>query len=96
MPTVTWLKDGAVLNETDYTNLRIATVSAGKASRIDVSMAESVFNGEYICVAVNVAGSVSTSFLIDLELLHTQGQALTVYTLHSHIHACTDFMVDVT
>ena len=67
IPSVVWLKDGVELNGTDDTNIRIITIPARKASRIEVSMAGGNHNGEYTCVASNIAGSTSTSIEIMLQ-----------------------------
>ena len=62
-PSVVWLKNGAELNVADD-NIQIVTINARKSSRVEVSMATSDFIGNYTCVARNVAGSNSTSFII--------------------------------
>ena len=73
VPRVMWLKDEAVVNETD-TFHRIITLKFPdkEASRIEVTIATSNYNGEYTCVASNDAGSTSTSIQITLrgESLH--------------------------
>ena len=67
MPTIVWFKDGAEVNETDDTNIQILTIPATRASRIVVLAVSTEYNGEYKCIASNVAGSISTSIQINLQ-----------------------------
>ena len=64
-PTIIWTKDGIPLNES---NLKaVSVLSQLNSSRIDVSKAWAEYNGMYTCIASNDAGSVSESFLINLQ-----------------------------
>ena len=72
MPSVSWTKDRTPLEGIDDNKIRIVTVPARKSSRVEVSEASISYNGVYECIAVNDAGSVSTSFQI--ELLQGQSQ----------------------
>ena len=55
-------------------NIRIVAIPDRKSSRLKVSKASVDFDGEYQCIAVNVAGSVMHSFMIEL----TQGTIITL------------------
>ena len=69
MPTIVWFKDGAEVNETDDSNIQILAIPgpATSFSSIGVSAVSTEYNGEYKCIASNVAGSISTSIQINLQ-----------------------------
>ena len=74
MPIISWMKDGAILDEITDSRIRIVTIAASsamKSSRVEIFEATSSYNGVYECIASNKAGSASASFLIE----QLQGQS---------------------
>lgn len=66
LPSVTWMKDGAILNPAED-NVQIMSKLITNSSRIEISNANSDFDGNYTCIATNDAGNGSDSHLIILQ-----------------------------
>ena len=65
-PTIIWMKDGIPLNVS--TLPIVSLLKKPNSSRIVISKAAGIeYNGMYTCIASNDAGSVSSSFLIQLQ-----------------------------
>lgn len=74
VPIISWMKDGAILDEITDSRIRIVNIPASSArisSRVEIFDATSSYSGEYECIASSIAGSASTSFPIEL----LQGQS---------------------
>lgn len=67
MPVISWMKDGAILDEITDNRIKIVTIPTRRSSRVEILEASISDDGMYECNASNKAGSVSTPFLIKLQ-----------------------------
>ena len=65
-PTISWRKNGLILEATDDEVLRIISTDMGRTSRVEVAEGRPEFNGIYECISTNIAGSDNMAVRVQL------------------------------